>query len=350
MTRGLRVARTLARYGGTTAMVLCAGLLGSWPSHAHAAQSPYTITGLGLPSDGYSWGYGIEARGQAFGEAGPFGSEHGATFWGGEVHDLGTLPGFPQSYADSANSTGEAVGSVDSPTSYEAVQFKNGSVLPLGDLGGHASEALGINDRGQVVGASYTAGDTPWSIGQLHAFVYTSSSGIVDLNSRLAPGSGWTLYTAQAINNAGLVVGWGVDPSGQEGGYLYSPTDGIHSLPIFSPVAISNTGYIIGSGTEVSPDGRTTSLSPLPDGTTATVRGVNDVGDAVGAGDKIVGGVHYSVALLFHNGHTADLNTLIPAESGWILASASGIDDHGQIVGTGTNPQGQTEAFLLTPL
>jgi hypothetical protein len=43
-----------------------------------------------------------------------------------------------------------------------------------------------------------------------------------------------------------------------------------------------------------------------------------------------------------------DLNTLIPGGSGWVLNSVSGINNWGQIVGTGT-VNGQTRGFLLTP-
>ncbi len=44
-----------------------------------------------------------------------------------------------------------------------------------------------------------------------------------------------------------------------------------------------------------------------------------------------------------------DLNTLIPPNSGWILTEARGINDAGQITGTGTI-NGETHAFLLTPV
>ena len=43
-----------------------------------------------------------------------------------------------------------------------------------------------------------------------------------------------------------------------------------------------------------------------------------------------------------------DLNTLISSGSGWVLKSALGINDEGQIVGYGTGPSGQEKAFLLT--
>ena len=44
-----------------------------------------------------------------------------------------------------------------------------------------------------------------------------------------------------------------------------------------------------------------------------------------------------------------DLNLLIPPDSGWILQSAAGINDAGQIVGNGLFGSEQT-AFLLTPV
>ena len=43
-----------------------------------------------------------------------------------------------------------------------------------------------------------------------------------------------------------------------------------------------------------------------------------------------------------------DLNSLIPAGSGWLLTDANGVNDSGVIVGTGTLG-GQTRAFRLTP-
>ena len=51
-------------------------------------------------------------------------------------------------------------------------------------------------------------------------------------------------------------------------------------------------------------------------------------------------------AFLYSNGIAQDMNTLIPASSGWTLEDAYGINDSGQVVGTGVNPSGQTHAFL----
>ena len=43
-----------------------------------------------------------------------------------------------------------------------------------------------------------------------------------------------------------------------------------------------------------------------------------------------------------------DLNDYIPPGSGWTLKKAYGINEIGQIVGYGTNPDGDTRGFLLT--
>jgi probable HAF family extracellular repeat protein len=43
-----------------------------------------------------------------------------------------------------------------------------------------------------------------------------------------------------------------------------------------------------------------------------------------------------------------DLNTLIDPTLGWVLTTAAGINDAGQIVGSGVI-NGQSHAFLMTP-
>jgi probable HAF family extracellular repeat protein len=44
-----------------------------------------------------------------------------------------------------------------------------------------------------------------------------------------------------------------------------------------------------------------------------------------------------------------DLNNLISPNSGWTLTKATAINASGDIVGYGVDPNGGTEAFLLTP-
>ncbi len=49
-----------------------------------------------------------------------------------------------------------------------------------------------------------------------------------------------------------------------------------------------------------------------------------------------------------------DLNTLIPASSGWFLTGGMSINNNGQILATGVGPDGSwagaQDVFLLTPI
>lgn len=77
------------------------------------------------------------------------------------------------------------------------------SVNNLGTLGGSSNYAQGLNNNGQVVGWSYTAGDL-----QQHAFLYSNGS-MSDLNSLIDPTSGWTITDSMFINDAGNIVAFG---------------------------------------------------------------------------------------------------------------------------------------------
>jgi hypothetical protein len=54
-------------------------------------------------------------------------------------------------------------------------------------------------------------------------------------------------------------------------------------------------------------------------------------------------------AFLYSGGQMANLNSLLPPNSGWTLTEAVSINDAGQIVGVGTL-NGQDRAFRLTPV
>jgi probable HAF family extracellular repeat protein len=55
-------------------------------------------------------------------------------------------------------------------------------------------------------------------------------------------------------------------------------------------------------------------------------------------------------AFVDFGGGFVDLNPLIDPLSGWTLEAANGINASGQIVGYGIGPDGDTDAFLLTPV
>ena len=72
---------------------------------------------------------------------------------------------------------------------------------------------------------------------------------------------------------------------------------------------------------------------------------VNDKGQAVGESTDADEVDH---AILVKNGVIHDLNNFIPADSGWVLLFADGINERGQIAGTGLR-NGEVRSFLLTP-
>lgn len=130
--------------------------------------------------------------------------------------------GWGEGAAFAINDNGETVGrsqvtprisSFDpSPHAFLSVGQLVPRTIDLGTLGGSYSEAFGINVRvlngvvqdSQVVGTSTNA--TP----ALRAFLWTGNAfaggSMIDLNSRIATGSGWELISARAINNKGQII------------------------------------------------------------------------------------------------------------------------------------------------
>ena len=129
-----------------------------------------------------------------------------------------TLPGGLSSDAVGINDLGEIVGGSDSGNinNPHAVLWKAGVPQDLGVLpGGSWSGAAAINAFGTVVGNGncFASGS--------HAFVWTANDGIQDLNA-LIPTSGWILQQALAINVAGQVVGVGTI-QGNQHAFLLTP-------------------------------------------------------------------------------------------------------------------------------
>jgi probable HAF family extracellular repeat protein len=74
------------------------------------------------------------------------------------------------------------------------------TMLDLGTLGGSQSEAVAMNDSGQVTGISLTAGDEEHTF--THAFLWNGTT-MLDLGTL-----GGTDSFAEAINATGQVTGW----------------------------------------------------------------------------------------------------------------------------------------------
>ena len=71
---------------------------------------------------------------------------------------------------------------------------------------------------------------------------------------------------------------------------------------------------------------------PIPVTEYSSARGINNLGQIVGAMSLPDNSSH---AFVYSSGVGFDLNSLIPGNSGWMLAEATDINDMGQIVGAG---------------
>ena len=230
----------------------------------------------------------------------------------------------------------------------------NPQVKFLGTLGGSKSFAYGINDMAHVVGWSDT------SSGQQHAFLYRND--MTDLGTL-----GGVSSEAKRINRYDQVVGTAQNASGQDRAFLWSPgaMDGVPTNPQMKDLGdlgggwsraygMNDQGWVVGCsayGTQIrafawDTSGGMRDLGTLG-GNSSVAYGVNNLGQIVGSSMSLING-RDDRALIYNKGAVLDLNNYIPANSGWTLTAATGINDSGQICGYGTGPGGY-HPFLLTP-
>jgi probable HAF family extracellular repeat protein len=129
-----------------------------------------------------------------------------AFFWeDGVINDLGSLGG-DNSEAIWLNEAGDVVGSADlaGPTgnqTHDAVLWRNGKIHDLGTVPGDpCSRGRGLNSRGQAVGGSSDCHNF------LHAFLWDNGGPMIDLNNVIAPGTGYQLTNAFNINDRGEIL------------------------------------------------------------------------------------------------------------------------------------------------
>jgi len=258
---------------------------------AAGGQAPVVIGAAGLES----FAYGVNSSGLVAGTSYQNGDPHG-TLWGngGVAGDFGA-----GSFATAINDSGQVAGG-----NGHAFVYAGGVMRDLGTLGGGSwSSAYGINAAGETIGYSDTAG------GAFRAFFWTAESGLNPLGTL----GGRNSY-ATSVNDHGLIAGHSTTAAGYE-----------HAF-------ISWGGALIDLGTL--------------GGTSSYASDINNSGAVTGY--SFVPDEPNSHAFLYDNGVLIDLNSLIPANSGWELLSALAINDAGQIAGTGLY-RGQSHAFRLDP-
>jgi probable HAF family extracellular repeat protein len=144
-----------------------------------------------------------------------------AVVWGpgkDQVQQLSPLGDDPDSAATAINDSGQVVGisgicqnAVGAFSAKHAVLWQDGQPIDLGNIGGHGwNTPTFINNHGQIVGFANTSGDIV--NGQLafkfHAFLWTKERGMRDLGTL----SGDAISEALGINEAGQVVGVSYGP------------------------------------------------------------------------------------------------------------------------------------------
>ncbi|HEX6805227.1 MAG TPA: hypothetical protein VF133_16225 [Terriglobales bacterium] len=317
----------------------------------------YTITDLGtLPGGTYSVARGINARGEVTGVSDTStGAVHAFIFSNGNMQDLGTLPGGRQSGGSGVNASGQVTGwSEIAPNKIHAFRFSNGEMADLGTLPGDVtSSGAAINDSGQITGDSTNAA------GRYHAFFYSDGT-----MSDLGTLPGFSSSVGLGINRFGHVAGAAV--SGEftravvfSGGSVWD----LGSLPNSAQArarAINDLGQVTGVAESyndvtyhafVFDAGIMQDLGMPRDGLYSTGQAINKSGQVTGEFGFGTGGAVVPHAFVARVGDPMmqDLNDLIPPNSGWTLETGYGINDAGQIVGSGTR-NGAVRGFLLTPV
>jgi probable HAF family extracellular repeat protein len=176
-----------------------------------------------LPGDASAWAIGINDHGQVIGVSGDCVSPnfignggitplHAVLWQHGTATDLKTLGGswaFPWAINSRGQVAGQSVTANDATT--DAFLWQDGIMTDLGVVPGDiGSFAFGLNDRGQVVGAS---------VSQTSARAFLWQNGVmIDLNSLvLAPPGSTPLY---------LVFGNDINSRGEIAAYAYDQSNG----------------------------------------------------------------------------------------------------------------------------
>lgn len=205
------------------------------PVYGHATvYDNGSMTDLGvLPGHGASVGIAINNRGQVTGNSYPvytdgfhlvYGQPQGFIYSNGVMTNLGTL-GSSRSIAANLNNSGQVVGNSETKDIAgqegnfvsRAFLYGEGRMNNLGNIYEGKSSANDINDFGQVVGNIMVLSRTDAMYTESVPFLY-SDGRMIDLNRLLPENSGWTLYDAVAINNAGQILG-----VGDRGAYIMTP-------------------------------------------------------------------------------------------------------------------------------
>ena len=302
--------------------LICFAILLTCPVLVLTKDPDYTIMDLPtLPSFSVGPPSAINERGQIVGTLG-FVQTHAVMWDDGSVIDLETSSAPHFSAAGGINNRGQVTGSqFTGLTPTNGVIWEKGTVTDLGDF-----FPGDINDRGQIVSA----------IGS-NAAVWQNGTA-VELG--VLPGDATS--HASAINNRGQIVGISFTAGFSSSRAFIWEKGNISELPGLigqntDAFDINERGQAVGSSGLLPvmwDNGTLVRLDTLPPLTNGRAFGINDSGDIVGSLGSPTSSSH--VAVLWRNGKPMPLPTLPPGPTTPIVYVATGINNGGTIIGSRT--------------
>lgn len=338
------------------ASTLSVALLTLWGVSCEAAPR-YTITDLG-PGVASA----INSQSQVVGTSNSYYRFGHAVLWQKKtVRDLG--PAGSQTYA--INDKGQVVGMCAG----RAVLWQDGRMTELGALPppsadylpAHQSGATGINNAGQIAGYSVFRlrpglPAYPQSVDFPYAFLWQHGH-----MTSLGLQNGALTTTINAAGKINFFVPVR-SPVGSHLGGITGLNDKNQVIGTISLGLVTKSGRNMKTHAFLSVSGRARDLGTLG-GSNSTPHAINNSADVVGESDLAGKTLHAAAAhgrssryvldqeshaFLWRAGKMWDLNRLLPARSGWVLLSANGLNNRGQVVGDGLY-RNHHHAFLLTP-
>ena len=249
---------------------------------------------------------------------------------------IGVLPGSTNSVGTGVNFDGVVVGWATAGTAPPRAWRHSGTTLTDLRLGGIGHTALGINDRGEIVGFVLDSPTTSLAYRLI-------DNAIISLT---APGAANVAFAINASGHAALsyVTSAGIRPAR----YVQSVTDlGSFGGSEGAAYGINANGQLVGYSDNAAGNARAFlwangSLQDL-----GTLGGPFSVAFAINVHGEIVGSsatavVNQARAFLYYNGQMTDLGSL-----GGSNSSAQAINDASQIVGRATTALGASNGFLF---
>jgi RHS repeat-associated protein len=336
----------------------------------------YAIHDLGTLGGTTSSASAIDASGDVVGTAATNSdsANHAVVWFNGQAaQDLGTFGG-TNSQATGINSFGEVVGNADNGSGgSDAFSWQQGQNLT--DMttleNGEILTAQAVNDDGVVTGSAVFPIIDTAGVEDGYALNATFQGNFIELGNIHSTGGSADYFGVSStsavgtfvdINNFthGVIADLAHSGSAQELPGLASRLSLNNEALAIATSADGQTQYVVGDEQVLVRSGL--GFVAIGEGVlwTVTSSGIsavafnssgNVVGRAVNGLRQAVGedvGASHAVVWDSTNG-LVDLNALIPQGTGWQLTNATGINDQGEICGTGTI-NGQQHAFLLTPI